>query len=112
MCHWDNATSTEEQNRIKQTYKRNRQVTVKLHQQRVNMEHQIRLALRHSYHLLPTERKLLPLCGLNRSLLPIGGDYIHQLFGMTTDDDLRPIKKHISRIAKGISQLGHGLQAQ
>jgi len=37
---------------------------------------------------------------------------LHSLFGTTTDDDLRPIKEHISRIAKGISHLGHGLQIQ
>ena len=45
-------------------------------------------------------------------LLPIGGDLLHSLFGTTTDDDLRPIKEHISRIAKEISHLGHGLQIQ
>jgi len=112
LPYCENATSTEEQTMMKQTCERNRQVILELHRQHVAMEHQISLALRHIYHLLPTERKLPRSFGPKRSLLPIGGDLLHSLFGTTTDDDLRPIKEHISRIAKGISHLGHGLQIQ
>jgi len=58
LPYCENATSTEEQTMMKQTCERNRQVILELHKQHVAMERQIRLALRHIYYLLPTERKL------------------------------------------------------
>lgn len=76
------------------------------------MERQIRHALRHIYDLLPTDKKLTRRFGRKRSILPFGGHLLHELFGTTTDDELRPLKQHISRLAGGISKLGHGLQVQ
>ena len=95
-----------------QICERNRQVILEMHKQHVYIERQIRQALQHVYHLLPNVKKLSRQLRRKRSLLPIGGDLLHQLFGTATDDDLRPIKEHISRIAKGISHLGQGLQLQ
>jgi len=95
-----------------QTCERNRQVILEMHKQHVDMERQIRQSLQHVYHLLPNVKKLPRQFGRKRALLPIGGDLLHQLFGTATDDDLKPIKEHLSRITKGISHLGHGLQLQ
>ena len=108
----DAAISNDAQNRTKQTCERNRQVILELHKQHIDMIRQIRRAIQHINHLLPTEKRLPRPFGRKRSLLPIGGNLLHALFGTTTDDDLRPLKDHISRIAKGISHLGHGLQVQ
>jgi len=47
-----------------------------------------------------------------RSLLPIGGWVLHGLFGTTTDDDLKPIKKHLKRIDQGITQVARGLEVE
>jgi len=98
----------------KQTCERNRQMILKLHKQHVDMKRQIRLAMPHIRHLLPTEKRLPRPFGRKRSLLPIRGNLLHALFGTTTDDDLRPLslKEHTSRIAKRISHLGHGFQVQ
>jgi len=87
----------------KQTCERNHQVILELHKQHVDMIRQIRRAIQHINHLLPTEKRLPRPFGRKRFLLPIGGNLLHALFGTTTDDDLRPLKDHISRIAKGIS---------
>ena len=108
----DNSTSNEEQDRIKRTCERNRAVILELHKQHVNMMQQITSALQHIYHLLPTVKHIAPFPGQKRSLLPIGGVLLNQLFGTATETDLRPIKDHITRIAQGISHLGHGLQLQ
>ena len=104
LPHCDNATT-------QQTCEPNH-VILELHKQHVDMERQIKLALQHVYHLLPDVKPLSRGFGRKRSILPIGGHLLHQLFGTTTDDDLKPITEHISRIAKGISHLGHGLQLQ
>jgi len=85
---------------------------IELYKQRVDIERQIRLALQHIYHLLPTEKKLPLRFGQKRSSLPLGGDLLNQLFGTATDDELSPMKQHISRLIEGITKLGHGLQIQ
>ena len=108
----DNATSNENQEMIKRTCERNRAVILALHQQHVDMMRQIRAAIQHIYHLLPTENYVPQSTGRKRSLLPIGGVLLNELFGTTTETDLRPIKDHITRITQGISHLGHGLQLQ
>ena len=105
LPHCDNATT-------QQTCERNSHVILELHKQHVDMERQIRLALQHVYHLLPDVKPLSRGFGRKRSILPIGGHLLHQLFGTTTDDDLKPITEHISHIAKDISHLGHGIQLQ
>jgi len=87
-------------------------VITELYNQHADMERQIRHALQHIYHLLPTEKKLPRRVGQKRSLLPFGGHLLHELFGTATDDELPPLKQHIYRLAGGISKLGHGLQVQ
>jgi len=108
----ENATSNAQQIEEKETCERNRQVIIQLYNQHFDMERQIRLALQHIYHLLPTERKLPRRFGQKRSLLPFGGYLLNELFGTATDDELRPLREHISRLTGGISKLGHGLQVQ
>jgi len=68
--------------------------------------------LQHIYHLLPTEQNISRPLNRKRSLLPIGGVLLSQLFGTTSEADLQPIRDHIKRIAQGISHLDHGLQMQ
>jgi len=47
-----------------------------------------------------------------RSLLLIDGWVLHGLFGTTTDDDLKPIKKHLRRIDQGVAQIARGLEVE
>ena len=110
LPHCNNATSNAEQARLRRTCERNREVVYKLHQQHVDMVQYIRTALQHVYHLLPTEKNISTTRSRKRSLLPIGGVLLSELFGTTSEADLHPIKEHIRRLAKGISRLDQGLQ--
>jgi len=72
---------------------------------------EIRKARQHIIQVLPTGRGL-GRAYAKRSLLPIGGWVLHGLFGTTTDDDLKPIKKHLRRIDQGVAQVTRGLEVE
>ena len=102
----DNATSNEEQVRRHVLCEQNRALILEFHRQYVHMTEEISQAIQHIYHLLPADRNI-PRNKLKRALLPIGGSILSGLFGTVSEDDLKPIKEHMTRIAQGISHLGH-----
>jgi len=69
----------------------NRALVVKLHRQHVDMVDQILQTLQPIYHLLPTEQNISRPLSRKRSLLPIGGVLLSQLFGTTSEADLQPM---------------------
>ena len=111
LTHCDNATSNVEQQMLRRICLRNRAVILTLHKQHVDMIQHIRAALSHVYHLLPVQKSLSGR-GQKRSLLPIGGVLLSELFGTTSEADLNPIKEHIGRLAKGYNYLDKGLRMQ
>jgi len=95
LPYCNNATSNVEQERRKTICEQNRALMVELHRQHVDMVDQILQALQHIYHLLPTEQNISRPLSRKRSLLPIGGVLLSQLFGTTSEADLQPIRDHI-----------------
>jgi len=88
-----------------------RPVFVQIHATYASMAKEIRKARQHIMQVLPTGRGFgRPYA--KRSLLPIGNWALHGLFGTATDDDLQPIKKHLSRIDQRMAQVSRGLEVK
>jgi len=75
-----------------------------------SMVREIRKARQHIIQVLPTGRGL-GRAYAKRSLLPIGGWVLHSLFGTSTNDDLKPIKKHLRR-DRGMALVARGLEVE
>jgi len=88
-----------------------RPVFIQIHEMYESMAREIRKARQHIIQVLPTGR-VLGRAYAKRSLLPIGGWVLHGLFGTWTDDDLKPIKKHLKRIDQGMAQVARGLEVE
>lgn len=93
LPYCDNATSNAEQVTRKETCERNREVILALYEQHTDMMNQMRSAIQHIYYLLPTEQQDNREFGRKKSLLPIGGVILGELFGTASEADLANLKQ-------------------
>ena len=88
-----------------------RSMFIKMHSLYTDMANEVRSNLQHILDVLPAEHTF-GRGHSKRSLLPVGGWLLHGLFGTTTDNDLKPIKKQVTRISQGIAQVTQVLQVE
>jgi len=83
-----------------------------VHAMYASMVKEIRKAQQHIRDVLPIASGFGWRPHAKRSLLPIGGWMLHGLFGTMTDDDLKPITKHVRSIDQGMAQVARGLEVE
>jgi len=88
-----------------------RSMFIKMHSLYTDMANEVRSNLQHIFDVLPPEHTF-GRDHSKRSLLPVGGWLLHGLFETTTDNDLKPIKKQVTRISQGIAQVTQVLQVE
>ena len=88
-----------------------RPMFLQMHNAYAQMTREIRHVIQHILNVLPADRDF-GSSHTKRSLLPFGGWLLYGLFGTTTDNHLKPIKKQVTRISQGMTQVARGMEME